>query len=368
MFGDKYKRDNEKIKPRPEVIKSLSEKMKYNIEPRKVIYVRVKKGVKYGLVAASFVFILGIGLFSINELSGNNKFAKLDKDMKNSETESKPKDEKQAKNESENELEVTENETGLYIPDITIEKPSGNIQANMIPLVVYNGRVYTESSTKVSNEDGKLLMGEKIGITRELFYELDSLEIECGSKLDLEKLEGLVGVGGLEIYEAKGYDKSFRLITYIKDELGERTEFYECLNGIRINSGKDILGKMNILNNIKSVEYDTFNNWNNGTLDPKDIAIDENVNNFIAAMYESIPYSLEDEEFRKQFHYDEIKYYEEGQDKQKKLYLNLKDNTSIEITLFSNGYMSYPSLHGYVFKIEEKAFNDLWETLLIPGV
>lgn len=366
MFGDKYKRDNEKIKPRPEVIKSLSEKMKYNIEPRKVIYVRVKKSFKYALVAVSFVFIFT--LFNMNELSGNNKFAKFYKDMKNSENENKSKYKKEDKNQSENELGVIGNETGLYIPNITIEKPDENIEASMIRLIVYNGRVYTESSTKVSNEDGKLLMGEKIGITRELFSEIDSLEIESGAQLDLEKLEGLVGVGGLEIYEAKGYDKSFRLITYVKDELGERTEFYECLNGIRINTGKDIFEKMNILNNIKSVEYDTFNNWNNGTLDSKNIDIDENVNNFIEAMYESIPYSLEDKEFRNQFHYDEIKYYAEVQDKQRKLYLKLKDSTSIEITLFSNGYMSYPSLHGYVFKIEEKAFNDLWEKLLIPGV
>ncbi|MGL5351899.1 MAG: hypothetical protein ACRDA5_01090 [Clostridium sp.] len=368
MFGDKYKIDNHKINPRPEVINSLSEKMKYNIDNNKEVKVTSKNKFRYVLVAASFMFVFisvtGYFISSRYNKGGNLSNNELSVEEKKSENiTGEEENQKEYSVNDKNDIVVTEDKSGFYVPNIEITKRDNSIQYCMISMVIYNGRVYVQSGIKVSIEDAKLLMDKKIGIAKDFSEFMDKSDTEIGGKIDLNKVDGLVGVGGQEIYKAKGYDEKFRLIAYVNDEYGERAEIYECLNGIRIRSGNDIFGKIKIAENIKLAKWDTFNNWNYGTQDFKNVAIDETINNFVKAMYESIPYSLENEEFKKQFYYKETDYYEEGQDKQKFLYLDLKDGTTVEIRLFSNGYIAYAGLNGYVFKVNENEFRDLWDKL-----
>lgn len=367
MFGDKYKADNNKINPRPSTINSLSEKMKNNIDNNEVKFSRKNK-YRYGLVAASFIFVfISIGGYFIS--SGNNKSG----DLANSELSLEEKQNEAIKDKDINKKEdsvsdndhlcIEEDKVGFYVPKIEIKKRDDSIQACMISMVIYDGRVYVQSGTNISKEDANLLKGKKIGVTKDLYDYMEQSDTKVGGTIDFDKVEGLAGPGEVEVYEAKGYDENFRLLIDYKDEYRDTPEIYECLNGIRIKTGNDIFGKLKIEDNIKSVKWDTFNNWNYGTHNPKNVAIDENINNFIKAIYESMPYSLENEEFENQFYYKETEYYEEGQDKQKFLYLDLKDGTTIQIRLFSNGYIAYSGLNGFVFKVEEKVFNNLWDLL-----
>lgn len=371
MFGDKYKIDNNKINPRPSTIDSLSEKMKYNIDNNEVKFSRKNK-YRYGLVAASFIFvIISVGGYFIS--SGNNKsgdLAKTELSLEEKKSETITGEEGNTKEDSandSNQIGIEEDKVVFYVPKTEIKKRDDTMLASMVSMVIYNGRVYVQSGTNISKEDANLLKGKKIGVTKDLCEFMEQSDTKVGGTIDFDKVEGLVGPGEVEVYEAKGYDENFRLLIDYKDEYRDIPEIYESLNGIRIKTGNDVFGKLKIAGNIKSVKWDTFNNWNYGTHDPKNVDVDENINNFVKAMYDSIPYSLEDKEFRNQFYYKETEYYEEGQDKQKFLYIKLNDGTTIQVRLFSNGYIAYSGLYGFVFKVEEKAFNDLWNILIIPG-
>lgn len=173
---------------------------------------------------------------------------------------------------------------------------------------------------------------------------------------------------GDEVYTVKGYDESFRLITYTQNEYGEFINLWECLNDFILVDGSDVFGKMNIKDNLESVTWETFNNWNYGNINEKEVIINDALNNFIDAMYKGIPYSLEDEELRKSLfdkesNYDSIEdYFEANEERQKFMFLKMKDGTKVEIRLFRDGYIYYSGLN-FAFKIDEEAFNNMWNIL-----
>lgn len=377
MFKDKYKRDNEKINVNPETIKKLSERMKYNIESDKVINIKRKNSDKYILAVACLLFImiptiigeLKYGTAKNNELANNIQNSMDGSSNKNEagkeDNISNVEEENKIINEEKSEVK-SEEETGYYIPEIGFTMPSENMYGCMVGFIVYNNRLYDQCGTTISIEEAKNLKGEKIGVTKDIYGSMEGKKSQ-GEKFNINEVEDLVSsIGGAEVYKVKGYDEKFRIMTYIEDEYGIRADIYECLTGITISSGKDIFGKMNIENNIKSVKYDTFDNWNYNTPDKKDILIDENVSNFISSLNESIPYSLEEKEFRDSFFNKENDNYDEQQAKQQQkfLYLELKDSISIEFRLFSNGYVYYKGMNGTIFKIDDTTFNNLWDILV----
>lgn len=366
MFKDKYKKDNEKINANPETIKKLSERMKYNIELDKVKSVRQRNSRKNILVAACFLILMiptivfGSKYISIK----NNELAKIDEKMMYGEEEDKAdrKVKSEISNKEEENNVENDEETGYYIPEMELKMPEPDIQASMVPFVIYDGKFYYQSGAKISIEEGKLLREEKLGETKQVFMCMDG-KVSSGEKINPKEVEDFAGsIGPADVYKVKGYDEKFRIMTYAKDEYGTYVDIYECLSGITISSGKDIFGKMNIENNIKFAKWDTFDNWNYNTPDKKEIVIDENTNNFVRALNGAIPYSLEEKEFRDSFFYKGSENYEELQEKF--LYLELKDGTAIELRLFSNGYVYYNGMNGTIFKLDETYFNKLWSIMV----
>ena len=111
---------------------------------------------------------------------------------------------------------------------------------------------------------------------------------------------------------------------------------------------------MNIKDNLESAAWESFNNWNNGIIEEKEVTIDDIVNNFIDAMYKGIPYSLEDESLRSELF--------DKEENQKFIFLKMKDGTKTEIRLFKNGYVYYSGLN-FVFKLDEENSNNMWNKL-----
>lgn len=336
-FKDKYKRDNENIKVSEETLIKLSERIRNNNIKRKFDY-----RLMYGAVAVLLIF--SVMIINKARLNGENKLVNNEEMVNNTDEDKSLK-------------EVVE------VPKLQIAKNNQDFLASRVSTLIYEGKVYLESGSKLTLEEGKALIDKKLGVTESLFHYIEDDGTSAGY-VDLESLKGLVGdVEGDEVYTVKGYDESFRLITYKNNGEEEHLELWECLNGMILSSGEDVFGLMKIKGNINTVTWDTFNNWSNGTYNPKELAIDKIIDEFIDGAQKSIPFSLEDKEFRNQFFYDEIQYYAEGEEKQKFLYFKLKDGIEINIRLFSNGYISYSSLPGYVFKVEDNKFNNMWDYL-----
>lgn len=342
-FRDKYKKDNENIQPSEKTINDLAEKLKGKDDYK----MKTQRKFNSRLALAAFIALSIFTGMAFNR----DKLDQKDSLVNN----------KGTIVEGNNASNPTKD--GYYIPEIQIAKNDSNALACRIATIVYKGRVYTMGSNNITLEEGKALMGEKLGVTWNFSNYIEDDGTSAGY-IDLEKLDDFATFGeGEEVYTVKGYNEGFRLITYSNNEYGESISMWECLNGINLNNGKDVFGQMNIKDNISSLKWDTFNNWNNGTPNPMELAVDGTLNAFIEAIYNSTPSSMENEEIDNLFLYQEDPNLSPEESKQKFMYLKLKDGTSVEFRLFSDGYIYYSGLNGFVFKVDDTAFNNMWDYL-----
>lgn len=329
-FKDSYKKDNENIKPRKEVLISLSDKVKNNKEYRGMGKGKFNYKLVFSIVAVLLIVSI---LFFYKEKIGLKNIL--------------------ANNISDN-IKAEPSKDGIYVPKQELGRIDANIQARRIPTLVYKGRVYTIQDAELPLEVGKDLMDKKIGVTWNLMSEIQDNGTSVGY-VDLESLKDFATFSeGDEVYTAKGYDEGFRLITYTKNEYGEYVSLWECLNDFILIDGSGVFGMMNIKDNLESATWKSFNNWNNGIIEEKEVTIDDIVNNFIDAMYKGIPYSLEDESLRSELF--------DKEENQKFIFLKMKDGTKTEIRLFKNGYVYYSGLN-FVFKLDEENSNNMWNKL-----
>ena len=137
------------------------------------------------------------------------------------------------------------NEDGsVEIPAIQLPKDTSS--ASMIGLIVYNGKIYTQTGTEIDPEDAKAIIGDKIGTTK--------ATIDEWSKQEAYDEEFASTIGVTDVYSVKGYDKDFRIMAYQELDGKQYAEFYENLNGITINSGEDVFGKLNMVSNVSSAQ------------------------------------------------------------------------------------------------------------------
>ena len=131
----------------------------------------------------------------------------------------------------------------------------------------------------------------------------------------------------------KGYENSFRIMSYSKVNDKEYAQFFDCLNGITIKSGKDILGKLNLVDNIESAKFISFDDWNNGInnyINFNDLNI---LNEALKELSGAIPYNYEAVEND----IDSSK----NNDEFREFTLKLKDGSELKFTVFKKGYVSY---------------------------
>jgi hypothetical protein len=245
-----------------------------------------------------------------------------------------------------NNTTIVTKDGGLQIPAIKLPKNTNNSKMDMIGLIVFNGKIYTQSATEITGERAKDLVGEKLGTTK--------ANIDEWSTQDKYAVEFASTVGETDVYTVQGYDKNFRIMTYTEINGEVYSEFYESLNGITVYDGQDIFGKLKILDNIEKVQYRNFNDWNNSVDNYHPIEDRDLVNTFVEELNHAVPYigeSIEDKlgDFR-------------NEEKYKELTLQLKDGTKVKLVVIKGGYIHYGFLNLY-FKMKDETFLKMWDLL-----
>ena len=234
------------------------------------------------------------------------------------------------------------NNNGIIIPAIILNVKDG-VSAKMFALVVYKSKIYTESSTQLDSTNIKNLLGEKIGRT---INSIDEWNVKAKSSEELPS-----NIGEQDIYTVKGYNEDFRIMSYFKIKDQEYAQFFDCLNGITVKSGKDIFGKLNLVDNIESAKFVTFDNWNNG-IDGYVKFEDINLLNEVSRdLISAVPYNYKTVEKD----IDSSK----NNNEFREFTLKLKDGLELKLTAFKKGYVSYGYSNVY-FKVESSVIDKLW--------
>ncbi|WP_409346224.1 hypothetical protein [Paenibacillus sp. MBLB4367] len=233
----------------------------------------------------------------------------------------------------------------VLIPKIELPKKT-NAMMDMIGLIVYQGRVYTQTSTHIPPEAAKAVLGEKIGRTK---GNID----EWSSQKEYAK-ELASSIGKQDVYTVKGYDSDFRLMTYQVADGQIWAEFYECLNGIQIAKGADVLGKLKIIGNVQSASWENFESWNGDLKQFRKLPLSAEVQKFLEALNAAKP--VEWETLYNQGIYDQ------GGQSRKFILFKLQDQSEVRLELHQGGYVRYG--HAQVFfKLDDAAFAAMWGSL-----
>ena len=249
--------------------------------------------------------------------------------------------------EDQNSIE-TASANSVYVPKYELTKTNTYASRKMIPLIIYKGNVYIHTNVKVSSENVNNFLGKKLGTTKDIIAE-ESSEKEYSNELTSN-------IGVTDVYSVNGYDETFRIMTNYRAEDGINTaDFYECLNGITISSGRDVFSKLNLIDNVIQAKFQSYSDWNNGTGVFHAIDNINFLNDLFREVNEGIPYLSEDidnllRDYRNDNEYREIS-------------LDLKDGSkNITLGLLKSGYISYgyPKIY---FKIDSNFSEELWNKL-----
>ena len=233
---------------------------------------------------------------------------------------------------------------GIYVSKIELPKiKNTNTATNMIGLIVYQGRVYTQSDTKIAPESADNLLGDKLGTTK--------ANIDEWSKQSDYAVEFASTIGKQDVYSVNGYDKSFRIMTYEKIDGTTYSQFYECINGITVKTGADVFDKLKVENNIKTAKYENFKSWNNMNKQYTELTELRVLNNLVNELKNTDPYTQESLSYL--FDY-------KRETNEKFVYITLNDNSEVQLRLFKDEYIYYCHIF---FKMENRAFNNLWNEL-----
>ncbi|WP_139311085.1 hypothetical protein [Paenisporosarcina indica] len=239
---------------------------------------------------------------------------------------------------------IVKEDGSVEIPMMQLPKDTST--ADMIGLIVYNGKIYTQTSSEIDAEDANALLGVKLGTTKGT--------IDEWSEQDAYDEEFASTIGKSDIYSVVGYDKDFRIMAYEESDGVDNSVFYESLNGITVNSGEDVLGKLNMVGNVSTAQYRIFSDWDNNMDNYHSISDMNSVNSFIAKLNEAKPFlrginsepindSRNDEDFRE-------------------LTIRLNDGSKVSLILLKGGYIYYGFVDVY-FKVNEDEFSKMWVLL-----
>ena len=214
--------------------------------------------------------------------------------------------------------------------------------ADMVPFVIYGGRMY-ERSQVLEGDAAEELMGEYLFTSPGYIDEWSSPE---------EYTDGTGSVAG-DVYTVKGYDSAFRLCIPIDG--GALLELYDTLDGITLRTGEDLYGeRLHLRENWREAEYQTHDDWNSNedTFRTPELT-EEEIAAFIDALYAG-----------------EFEYWGAGSEtgdiyslglEQKHLYFRLADGSSVELRLFENGLVKYTPLPDRVLvDASGAAFDAVW--------
>lgn len=230
---------------------------------------------------------------------------------------------------------------GVNLPEIKLPAADSPVQADMVALFVYKGKVYTQAATTITPKAAKLLLGEKLGTTKSGITEWSSQ--------DDYATEFASTIGQTDVYTVKGYDSDFRLMTYQVIDGQAYAEFFENVNGFTVNSGADLLGQLKLDGNIASAKWEKFDSWNNGLQQYTNVTDTAPLAPFLSALSAAKPLAGQP--------LSEAGIYEDPN--QAFLTLTLKDGSEVQLRLFQKGYVKY-GMADVFFQVDPAVFGDLW--------
>ncbi|MCA0758044.1 hypothetical protein KP806_23575 [Paenibacillus sp. N4] len=231
---------------------------------------------------------------------------------------------------------------GVFLPKLQLPEQENAAAADMIGLIVYKGKIYTQTGSRIAPGKAADLRGAKLGRTKPA--------IDEWSSQDDFATEFASSVGEKDVYSVKGYESGFRIMTYEEYEGKVYAEFYECLNGIPVTSGADVFSKLKLDGNVRSAVWETHDSWNYNKQEYRELQAEDAIPAFLEALSAAQP--IEQQTLQATGIYDNTE--------QKILYLKLADETVVGIRLFEGRYVRYQNAHVF-FQLEEKAFDALWD-------
>ncbi|NLU24447.1 MAG: hypothetical protein GXW99_07025 [Clostridiales bacterium] len=240
----------------------------------------------------------------------------------------------------------------IHIPAVKLPNDTAGTSMDMVGLVVYQGRVYTQAE-QYSGEQAEAvagLIGEYVGYAKGTIDEWsaqDAYATEFASTY-----EG-------DVYSVKGYSPDFRLCISFGAIDSEQNNvknivFLENLNGIGVTNGGDLFEKrLHLQQRWQAVRYQEHENWDNGWPDyvyrPLDRISEEQINTFLETLCAS-PFSYVYE--------TNPNFYDEGE--QAHLFFQMDDGTTVELRLFAGGYVGYQSMGWYFVKMPGEIFDTIF--------
>lgn len=304
-----------------EIPKELSQRSKLGIYEAKKEMKRSRKIFNLKGISVSAALLIIVSTFILN----NNEVAPKNPDNSNTHF-------------------TTTNNVGINIP--AIQLPKRNSAADMIGLIVYNRKIYTQTGTEIDAENVKALLGKKLGTTKG--------NIDEWSKQKAYEKEFASTIGIADVYSVKGYNKDFRIMTYGKRDGKPYAQFYENLNGITIHNGKDVFSKLKIVGNVSKVQYRTASDWDNNIQNYHSINDMKSVNVFVEELNKTKPILRGENP-------DPITNPKTNENFSE-LTITLNDGTKVKLLLLKGGYIYYGGM-GVYFKMDDKEFEELWKQL-----
>ncbi|MDQ0195032.1 hypothetical protein [Paenibacillus wynnii] len=234
----------------------------------------------------------------------------------------------------------------VQVPTLKLPENTVNEIADMIGLIVYNGKIYTQTATEIDSEDVKDLVGEKLGTT---IGNIDEWSQQAAFDIELAST-----IGKSDVYAVIGYDKDFRIMTYSEHDGIIYSEFFECLNGITVRDGGDVFGKLNMIGNVVRAQYQIYSDWYNSVDQFYPIENVDLLNTFVEELNAAIPHlsqSVEKElgDFR-------------NNDEYRQMTIQLKDGSKVSLVIIKDGYVYY-GFSSLYFKMDPELFDQFWEEL-----
>ena len=242
-------------------------------------------------------------------------------------------------------------ENSITVPQVTLPTATTGVNVRMMPLFVYQGRVYLRYNTAIATTDGYTvseadmmsLRGDYLGTTKSGINEFSGKE---------DYTEDFASnIGESEVYTVKGYDSKYRLMVYTKYEGGFGCEIYDSFGGLNLNSGADFFDILKLKGNVASYEWESFDSFNNGGSGKNQAAVEDTFNDFLDQLYASVPvegsvdWLIEDT----------------SADSQKFLYLQTNDHLVTTLRLLKNGYVYAPEV-GF-FQVDKEVFDAFYASL-----
>ena len=241
----------------------------------------------------------------------------------------------------------------ISIPAIQLPTGSGKGAYDMVGLIVYQGRIYTQ----VENYEGEKaksissLVGEQLGVTKG--------NIDEWSKQDAYAEEFASNVNG-DVYAVNGYSPEFRICISGQYGTGEENEetidyitFYENLNGISLTTGADLFeDRLKVKDNWETIQYQSHESWDNS------LGVYNELVGITDTEFDEFVTELNSSEFVDMTGTDIYSWIDQ---RQTHMYLTLKDGTSVELRLVEGGYVGYQGLGWYFVKMPGSAFDSVFE-------